>query len=96
MTRSYEDYEELGRYFEAASDALGQVQGKLMYMFPLLDEDNRELPSVYLEHALDARTALDKLRNDITAELDAELPGLEVPSGKPGKPRPFGQGDGAG
>lgn len=89
MSRSYEDYEELGRYLEDVDDALGQLQGKLMYMFPLEDEERRPLPSEYEGHTLDVRFALDKLRYAIVLELDAELPGLEVPPGKPRKPPPF-------
>jgi len=93
MSRSYDDYEELGHYIEAASDALGQAQGKLMYMFPLEDEDRRALPSKYDEHALDVRFALERLREVIAVEFDAELPELEVPPDKPSRPRPFGRGE---
>lgn len=100
--RTYEDYEEMGRYLEAAQFAVSKAQRKSFDMFgglKSLTEDTvtmerRRTPTSYDETILEAVLILETLRSELAADFHAEIAESEVPSGKPRTPPPFGRGEG--
>lgn len=100
--RTYEDYEEMGRYLEAAQEAVGQAMSKSYDMFggldPVTDDrddaiDRRPRLTSYDEKILNASMALESLRSELAMNFHAEVPESEVPAGKPRTPSPFTRED---
>lgn len=100
--RTYEDYEEMGRYLEAAQEAVGKAMSKSFDMFggldPVTDDrapgiDRRPRPTSYDEKILAASTLLESLRSELAMNFQVEIPESEVPAGKPRTPSPFDRED---
>ena len=100
--RTYEDYEEMGRYLEAAQFAVSKAQRKSFDMFgglKALTEGTVTMetgltPTSYDETIVEAVLILEKLRSELAAGFHAEIGESVVPPGKPRMPPPFGRGEG--
>lgn len=96
--RAYEDYEELGRYLQAAEEAVSRAQTKSLDMFgglkPVTEDrpvtmDQRPRLTSHDGRLLDAAMILRKLGSELAMDFRAEVPESEVPPGKPPIPPPF-------
>ena len=100
--RTYEDYEEMGRYLQAAYEAVGKMQGKSFDMFGGLEAltegtvtmETRPAPTSYDTTILQLVVRLQELRSELATEFHAEIEESEVPPGKPRTPPPFDRVEG--
>jgi hypothetical protein len=102
--RTYEDYEEMGRYLKAAEEAVHRAQTKSFDMFGGLDPltevgetvtlDTRPSPTSYDKEILQLVVTLNNLRSELAMNFHAEIAESEVPPGKPRTPPPFDRGEG--
>lgn len=97
--RTYEDYEELGRYLDAAQEAIHKAQAKSFNMFGGLEPraevgetvtlETRPAPTSYDKQILQAVVILNNLGSELAMNFHAEIEESEVPLGKPRTPPPF-------
>jgi hypothetical protein len=97
--RTYEDYEGLARYLKTAEEAVHLAQRKVFDMFGGLDPlvgpgetvtpETRPGPTIYDEYILEVVLRLQRLRSELIANFQAEIPESEVPLGKPRTPPAF-------
>ena len=96
--RTYEDYEELGRYLEAAEEDVRRAQRKTLDMIrglkPLSEDrpvtmETRPAPTSHDRRILELVIILDYLRSELAMDFHAEVPESEVPPDRPRTPSPF-------
>ena len=88
--REYGDYKELGHRLEALREALYAFQVQVVMMWDLGSGETEQ--TRHLAHdvqVLDMVLTLQRLHQDLTLELAAEVDEKEVPEGKPRFPPPF-------
>jgi hypothetical protein len=82
--RTYEDYEELGRYLKTAEEAVDQAQMKIFDMFGGLDPlvepgetvtpETRPRPNLYDKRVLDIMVRIHHLQNLLAENRRVEFP----------------------
>jgi hypothetical protein len=99
--RTYEDYEEMGRYLWAAYEAISEAQGKSFEMFGGLEAltegtatmETRPAPTSYDDTILELAVTLEHLISELATNFYAEIDESQVPPGKPRIPPPFERGE---